>query len=71
MAGQQLWHGLAGLSGAAAVSLGAYGAHAFKPKDPYFLEARLLLFACTRPVDFDDANQPDQRNSSVGDAFSG
>ena len=57
------------------MSLGAYGAHAFKPKDPYFLEARLLLFACTRPVDFDDANmspdQPDQRNSSVGDAFSG
>ncbi|CAL8462359.1 g1892 [Coccomyxa elongata] len=38
MANQQLWHGLAALSGAAAVSLGAYGAHGFKPKDPYFLE---------------------------------
>ena len=45
MANQQLWHGLAALSGAAAVSLGAYGAHGFKPKNPYFLEAR-ALFTC-------------------------
>ena len=34
-----IWHKVAGLSGAAAVGLGAYGAHAFKPKDPYYLEA--------------------------------
>ena len=33
-----IWHKVAGLSGAAVVGLGAYGAHAFKPKDPYFLE---------------------------------
>ena len=33
-----IWQKVAGLSGAAAVGLGAYGAHAFKPQDPYFLE---------------------------------
>lgn len=33
-----LWLRLAGLSGASAVALGAYGAHAFKPADPYFLQ---------------------------------
>ncbi len=38
-----IWHKVAGLSGAAAVGLGAYGAHAFKPQDPYFLEVRTLL----------------------------
>lgn len=40
MARQNIWHAIAALSGAAAVSLGAYGAHAFKPKDPYFIDVR-------------------------------
>ena len=38
-----IWHKVAGLSGAAAVGLGAYGAHAFKPKDPYFLEVTYTI----------------------------
>ena len=33
-----VWHKVAGVSGAAAVALGAYGAHQFKPEDPYFAE---------------------------------
>lgn len=33
-----LWQVVAGISGAAAVGLGAYGAHAFKPNDKYFVE---------------------------------
>ena len=33
-----VWHKAAGLSGAAAVALGAYSAHQFKPEDPYFVE---------------------------------
>ena len=36
-----VWHKAAGLSGAAAVALGAYGAHQFKPGDPYFVEVHL------------------------------
>ena len=38
-----IWHKVAGLSGAAAVGLGAYGAHAFKPQDPYFVEVSKLF----------------------------
>lgn len=33
-----LWRVLAGISGATAVGLGAYGAHGFRPTDPYFTE---------------------------------
>lgn len=33
-----LWLRLAALSGASAVALGAYGAHALKPADPHFLD---------------------------------
>eukprot|EP00884_Botryococcus_braunii_P018208 jgi/Botrbrau1/5070/Bobra.37_1s0034.1 len=33
-----MWRIFAGVSGAAAVALGAYGAHGFRPKDPYFTE---------------------------------
>jgi len=32
------WRVLAGVGGASAVALGAYGAHGFKPKDPYFID---------------------------------
>lgn len=31
-----IWHALAGLSGASAVGMGAYGAHGFKPVDKYY-----------------------------------
>ena len=34
----RVWRLLAGLGGASAVGLGAYGAHGFKPADPYFLD---------------------------------
>jgi uncharacterized membrane protein YgdD (TMEM256/DUF423 family) len=37
-AGTSLWLRLAALSGASAVALGAYGAHAFKPADTHFLD---------------------------------
>ena len=37
-AGTCQWLRLAALSGASAVALGAYGAHAFKPADPHFLD---------------------------------
>jgi uncharacterized membrane protein YgdD (TMEM256/DUF423 family) len=37
-ASRSLWHTLAGLAGASAVGLGAYGAHGFRPADPYFIE---------------------------------
>jgi uncharacterized membrane protein YgdD (TMEM256/DUF423 family) len=33
-----MWRTLAGLSGATAVAMGAYGAHGFRPEDPYFTE---------------------------------
>ncbi|GLI64624.1 hypothetical protein VaNZ11_007942 [Volvox africanus] len=32
------WFRIAAISGATAVGLGAYGAHGFKPKDPYYTE---------------------------------
>eukprot|EP00959_Pyramimonas_sp_CCMP1952_P407136 8532891-Pyramimonas_sp.AAC.1 len=31
-----IWYKVAGLSGASAVGAAAYGAHGFKPEDPYF-----------------------------------
>jgi uncharacterized membrane protein YgdD (TMEM256/DUF423 family) len=31
-----IWHTLAGLGGASAVAMGAYGAHGFKPVDKYY-----------------------------------
>ena len=40
-----VWHKAAGLSGAAAVALGAYGAHQFKPEDPYFAEVHVDCFS--------------------------
>ena len=33
-----IWLRVAAVSGASAVGLGAYGAHGFKPIDPYFKE---------------------------------
>ncbi|CAA7393338.1 unnamed protein product [Spirodela intermedia] len=34
----RMWHIVAGVSGAAAVGLGSYGAHMFKPKNPSYKE---------------------------------
>jgi len=34
LAGRNIWHTAAAISGATAVGLGAYGAHKFKPSDP-------------------------------------
>jgi len=31
-----IWHTIAGLGGASAVAMGAYGAHGFKPTDKYY-----------------------------------
>ncbi|KAH7621952.1 putative Transmembrane protein 256-like [Nannochloris sp. 'desiccata'] len=31
-----IWHILAGIGGASAVAMGAYGAHGFKPVDKYY-----------------------------------
>ncbi|EFJ43164.1 hypothetical protein VOLCADRAFT_83381 [Volvox carteri f. nagariensis] len=33
-----VWFRVAAISGATAVGLSAYGAHGFKPKDPYYME---------------------------------
>ncbi|GIL73502.1 hypothetical protein Vretimale_5279 [Volvox reticuliferus] len=33
-----IWFRVAAISGATAVGLGAYGAHGFRPKDPYYTE---------------------------------
>ena len=38
--GVSTWHSAAALSGASAVALGAYGAHAFKPDNPAFVDVR-------------------------------
>ncbi len=43
--GVSTWHCAAAVSGASAVALGAYGAHAFKPANPAFTDVR----ACARP----------------------
>ena len=32
------WHKVAGVAGASAIILGAYGAHGFKPKNPVYKE---------------------------------
>ncbi len=42
--GVSTWHSAAAVSGASAVALGAYGAHAFKPANPAFADVR----ACAR-----------------------
>ncbi|XP_006363001.1 transmembrane protein 256 homolog [Solanum tuberosum] len=34
----QIWHKIAAISGVAAVGLGAYGAHGFKPQNPTYKE---------------------------------
>ncbi|XP_078430131.1 uncharacterized protein LOC144702115 [Wolffia australiana] len=34
----RIWHRVAGLSGAAALGLGTYGAHVFKPENPAYKE---------------------------------
>lgn len=41
-----IWHKIAGLSGAAAIGLGAYAAHGFKPKDTYFAEVNRDALHC-------------------------
>lgn len=38
LAASGLWLRVAAVSGATAIGLGAYGAHAFKPQDPHFTE---------------------------------
>ncbi|XP_019162784.1 PREDICTED: transmembrane protein 256 homolog isoform X2 [Ipomoea nil] len=40
-----MWHKIAGISGVAALGLGTYGAHAFKPKNPAYTEFGGLLTA--------------------------
>ncbi|KAI4308392.1 hypothetical protein L6164_031472 [Bauhinia variegata] len=34
----QVWHKIAGISGVAALALGTYGAHGFKPQNPSYKE---------------------------------
>ena len=43
-----IWMKFAGISGASAIGMGAYGAHGFKPKDKTFIEVydrgKIFLF---------------------------
>ncbi|VFQ89435.1 unnamed protein product [Cuscuta campestris] len=44
-----LWHKIAAISGVAALGLGTYGAHGFKPKNPTYKELASVANSLTLP----------------------
>ncbi|CAL9123824.1 unnamed protein product [Musa textilis] len=39
----RMWHKVAAISGVAAIGLGTYGAHGFRPKNPSYKEVRAAI----------------------------